>query len=741
MSPVRNLRRPRSSRLVVGLLVGLLTASLCVATACSERGRALEEANSMIDAGRSEEALVVLREALADRPDDSALNLAHGRALFANGQPSLAVWSLTKASRDPALFSQAMLLLAQAQIASQGAELAVGTLKSLLEREPDDLDALRLMVESCIEARQLDTALETVEHALDLVPDDLALQMSRMRVFLHLDRKEEAGEVLAEIRSRIPDLDDLDPEQRELLAGRYCAIEATFTHESGDAEKARPLFEQCLADHPDHPQVLASASSFYDGLGEPERATEIQRKALEMDPENLERRVALSIRLRHVGLAEEAEALLRAVTEEQPGVWTALVDHYVDVDDQEKALDALEHAFALAGDDVPSDWRTVRADLLIQTGRLDEAERAVEAIPEEVYAITARGRLELARGHPAEALELLERGIRLWPDGTMARYLAAQAAEQLGDFDRAETEYREAYRADQTYTDAGMQLAALLASRGLPGEALTLANAYLQSNPDDAEGFEQAIGYAVAARDGDMARTLLFHYQRQPGLDARSAAFAVRQLLRNGQGREAIALIDGLRFDPARAEHFQLLEARCEALGAAGRSGEALALVRRLRRDAPERVDLEELESRLLGASGDHDGARTILARVLEKDPKRATALRALADLSAAAGEKPRALELFRRAADADPADADSLVAAALLTPAGAERESLLREALRRRPRDGRAAAELADAIAADASAPPAEWTALLERARRFGARDRADEIAKRLAGDARPGA
>lgn len=688
----------------------------------------------MLDAGRSEEALVVLREALVDLPDDSALNLAHGRALFASGQPSLAVWSLTKASRDPALFSQAMLLLAQAQVASQGAELAVGTLKSLLEREPDHVDALRLMVEACIEARQLDLALETVEHALDLVPEDLALQMSRMRVFLHLDRKEEAAEVLAEIRNQIPELDDLDPEQRELLAGRYCAIEATFTNESGDPEKARPLFEQCLTEHPDHPQVLASASSFFDALGEPERATAIQRKALEMDPENLERRVGLSIRLRRVGEPEEAERLLREVTEKQPGVWTALVDHYVDVDDQEKALDALDHAFALAGEDVPADWRTVRADLLIQTGRLDEAERAVDEIPEEVYSITARGRLELARGQPAKALELLERGIRLWPDGTMARYLAAQAAEQLGDFDRAEAEYREAYRSDQTYTDAGMQLAALLASRGLPGEALTLANAYLQSNPDDAEGFEQAIGFAVAARDGDMARTLLFHYQRQPGLDVKSAAFAVRQLLRTKQTREAVELVDGLRFDPARPDFFELLKARCEAWAAAGRVRDSLALVRRMRRETPARLDLEELEASLVEASGDREEARAIYARVLEKDPKRATALRALAVLTAASGEREPALALFLRAADADPTDADALVEAARLTPTAAERESHLRAALRRRPRDGRAAAELADVLVADGVAPSAEATALLERARRFGAGARADEVAKRLA-------
>jgi tetratricopeptide (TPR) repeat protein len=717
-------------------LLGLVLVLMIFCQACSQRDRTLDDAREKLASGQVEAALAVLRDGLADLPDDAALNLAYGRALVASGQPSLAVWSLTKAGRDPALFSEATLLLARAQIAAHAEDEAVATLQTLLDREPDHLEALRMMVEACVEARQLEKALETVEHALDLTPDDLGLQMSRMRVFLHLDRQEEAAEVLAEIRQKIPTLETLGPEQQELLAGRYCAIEAMFTHESGQSQKARPLFERCLADHPGNAQVIASASEFFDAIGEPEEATAIQRKALADDPENLPRRVALSIRLTRYGKSAEAEALLKEVTQSQPGVWPALVDHYIDVDDQENALAALDHALELVGSEVPEDWKTIRADLLIQTGRFDEAERAVGEIREEVYATTARGRLELARGNPAKALEFLESGIRLWPDGTVARYLAAQAAEQLGDFERAEVEYREAYRSDQSYTDAGLQLAALLASRGLPADALNLASAYLQNNPDDAIGYEQAVGYAVAAHDGDMARTILVHYQRQPGLGAKAAAFAVRQLIQTNQTRDAVKLAEALDIDPARPEHLEPLKARCEAWARAGRASDAIALVRRTRRSDPARLDLEELEASLVDATGAHAEARKIFVDVLERDPNRATALRALAALLESEGESARAFELFDRAAMADPEDADSLVSAALLTPTGAERERRLREALRRSPRNGRAAAELADALIHEGQPAPTEAKALLERARRFGAAARADEIAARFEGD-----
>jgi len=725
-----------------GALALLLALALVAAPGCRREERTLAAAREDLEAGRFEEALVRLRDGLADAPDDAALNLAYGRALIASGQPSLAVWSLTKAGQDPALFRDATLLLAQAQIATNAAEGAVATLQTLLERDPDALDALRLMVEACVEGRVLDRALETLEHALDLAPDDLALEMSRMRVFLHLDRKEEAAEVLAAIRKKIPELEALGVSQREFLTGRYCAIEAMFTHESGSSQEARPMFERCLAEHPDHPQVVASATEFFDAIGEGERATAIQRAALDQDPERLERRVALAMRLTRLGEPAAAEALLRAVTGSQPGVWAALVDHYVDVEDPAKALEALEHAIEDAGSAVPGEWRAVRADLLIQTGRLDEAERAIEAIDEEVWATTTRGRLELARGRPREALALLEQGIRLWPDGTLARYLAAQAAEQLGDFERAEAEYREAYRSDQAYTDAGLQLAELLASRGLPADALTLSSAYLQSNPDDAVGYEQAIGYAIAARDGDMARTILVHYQRHPKLAARAAAFAVRELLRTGQVDAAVALAKRTTIDPGAIEQLELFAARGEAWVAAGRADEALAAVRSARAAAPDRLDLAELEADLLARSGAPTEAEAVYEHVRAASPRRATTLRALAALAAADGRKAQALERYAQAAEADPEDAESLVAAARLLPPGAERMARLREALRRDPRHGRAAADLAEALleAGPAGASPTdgsasapdETSALLERARRFGAGERADAVAAR---------
>ena len=56
--------------------------------------------------------------------------------------------------------------------------------------------------------------------------------------------------------------------------------------------------------------------------------------------------------------------------------------------------------------------------------------------------------------------------MRLWPNNAVARYYAAVAAEQVGDFERAIEDYRYAMRIDVNATDAYLRLARLQAAAG-----------------------------------------------------------------------------------------------------------------------------------------------------------------------------------------------------------------------------------------------------------------------------------
>jgi len=710
-------------------IVAVSVLAICFSLSCADDVDVAETARAHVQAGRAEEALTLLKRALEDRPDDAALNLEYGKALLAMGQPSLAVWPFDKAGRSSAHASEADLLLAHAQKAIGNPDEASRILESLLAREPASLPALRLKAESDLDARQPEAAIQAVESALDLAPDDLALLMLQMRILLNLDEGDQAGEVMSAIRSRISEIDDLPELQKEALSGRYCAAEAMFTHERGDSLRARTLFSECLEQFPLHPNVLSSASDFYDEIGESELATEVHRTALAANPEDLARRVTLSMRLAKQGDPQGAESLLLEVADSQPAVWTALVDYYVDAGDQGKAIPALDRALLTADGQAPSEWKFLRADLLVQTGRLDEADMAITEIGEVGYVAIARGRLELARGRPESALALLEQGIRLWPDATMARYLAAQAAEQLGDFDRAESEYREAFRSDQSYTDAGLQLAELFASRGLNGDAATLASTYARATPADPRGFEKAFEYAEAARNGAMARVAMQAYLNQPAHRGRATAFAVRQLLRSNRSSEASDLIEATRLDFSEPENMLLVRAYCETAIALGQPRRAAGRLDELIRRHPDRLDFQELKASVRVAEGKPDRARAIYVAILDQDPNRALSLRELANLEADSGGIERAIELFERAAEIETTDSEALFSAALLSAPTADRERRLRLALGRDARHGKAALALAQILLARGDGASIEAQDLASRAKRFSPGPESDAV------------
>ena len=133
--------------------------------------------------------------------------------------------------------------------------------------------------------------------------------------------------------------------------------------------------------------------------------------------------------------------------------------------------------------------RFAYVDTLIQAERFEDARRELDTIELENMRELLEGRLLLATGDAEGALRAFESGIRLWPNNAGARFLAGQAAEQLGDFDRAIEEYREALRrrGEQGATDAAFYLARILAARGAYPGAFSSLQTALASSPTDTE--------------------------------------------------------------------------------------------------------------------------------------------------------------------------------------------------------------------------------------------------------------
>jgi len=491
----------------------------------------------------------------------------------------------------------------------------------------------------------------------------------------------------------------------DALRARLCVASALFAFEKSEGERAAAEggYEACLARHPDDELAVMEAVGFYDRVGDSERATRTLREASQRSARF---RPLLAERLAARGDLDAAEALLREEAEARPSSasWFALADHQVRRERFEPALEAFEKALAADADPQPM-LRFAYADTLVQAGRYERALAVARELEPEALRDLVVGRVRLEQGDPAAALASFESGIRLWPNNPVARYLAGQAAERTGDFERAVVQYREAVRADAAYTEAGLALARLEAALGNDAAALDAARRYVRTHPGDPEGYRLSIGIAHRLGRHAVATEALRRLWELPGARATAAAEEARLLA--GEHGPALALEalarSGLDLtDPANAAALRVAIAEHAALGDHTR---ARALVDAALAAHPDAAALHALHAEVSKAAGDPPAAvGAAFARALELDPASPRALAGLAALAAEAGRAEEAVALYDRAAAADRGDPEpELAAARLLVAAGrvSEAEARLTALLARQPLLAAAALELADLLLA----------------------------------------
>jgi predicted Zn-dependent protease len=669
------------------------------ALACGSDPEArLEEIRGQQEIGEFAASIAPLRELLEASPDDPELNHLYGVALLGVGRPELAIWPLRKAAQEPDRAIEDGLLLSRALLRGGSAADAVQEALRVLELAPDRVDVARLLLEARLDARQNEAALEAAALVLALAPDDPEGLMGRLGAFLALDRAEEAEQALAAFGEAVEDLPDESP-----WHPRFCAGRATFAKEKGEAEAAEAAWEECLEAFPGEEVVVFTAMEFFTERANHARALEILRSAHEAKPTHLGFVEALANRLGAAGQIEEAERLLRRAAMrdggKDPNAWLLLVRYHERRDEVTQARDALAQGMRLM-DEAPVTMVAAYVDLLIRAGDLDEAEELIPQFePSPVMQNMLRGRLLLARGQPAEALEVLDEGIRLWPDHSVAHWLAGTAAEQLGDFERAVREYGEAMRNDPRNRGAVLSLLRLLEGLGLDEDGLVVLSRSQRRHPNDVEMLVQGIRIGHRAGARQVVEQAAQRLSALPG--GRSvvvAEFAAIRAADGGPSAGAEAIRAAL-LDLTHPRNGPALSPLVKYLVAAGRSAEALEATQAALAAHPDEALFHELHGRALRGAGEAEAAQGALQRALELEPERAPALAQLAALAAEQGDRDAAIALYDRAVLADPEDASyawDAIALLSATDDAAELERRLEALLLRHPTHAAAAALLA---------------------------------------------
>ena len=614
----------------------------------------LAEIRALQEAGQFDASISPLRRLLSRESQSPEANFRLGLALQQSGRPSLAVFPLQKAAATDAYSVQAGLLLASTLASSQSYVESIRAYDRVLESEPENTAALFGRGRSQLAIGRPTEALESSQQLLLLRPDDQLAIVLQGSALLDLDRPEEAEAALVGVFERAAAANDPND------AARKCGALGLFYRSQDNHKGAGETFSRCIAEYPLNAQLRQHASDFFLARANNERAIGVWRTAVAATPEDLALRAKLAEILASVGSSAKALEVLEESVElfDSPQAWRMLAGYQRSRGNLVPAREALEASLERSRTIAPSLQFTL-ADMLIEEGNYARAAGIADGLEEPSYRAMIRGAILLRQNKPAEALEMLDSGLKLYPNNAGARYLAGQAALGAGDKERALAEFREAIRVSETETDAALRLAELHFQKGEYLNARQFANRHIAkriySEPD---------AHVVSARssiilgDYEAAESTL-NALRQNSPNQPTAYLEFAELERRKSGPEAaLAVLQEGGFDLAQLENEAVLRAVAQDMLSLDQGAAALELVTKAANANPELATFHDLRGRLLLEAGQTGEAEREFSLALDRDSEFAPSLEAQGTLALRAGDFAQARAQYDRAAQADPGNA-----------------------------------------------------------------------------------
>jgi superkiller protein 3 len=386
------------------------------------------------------------QEALALDPDSVKIRAALGKALLDLNRPSEAVLYLRVAGDQAPEDAQTAVLLARALHRNGESQEALAT----LERFPDDY-AARFTRGSVLAELGRNAEAATVFRALaDSDGHDGGVRLALASALI---RSHDTAEGIAVLNAYSKD----NPGASETFDVAY--LSGLAARQSGDYELAAERLRQAVARDPSHADARYQLGFALARLGEPDDALVHLRKAASLEPNSVETRYQLTTVLRRMGRAEEAEqeaeeltrvkqaeqrsmltasamnrageamargaaaeavALYQQALEQEPQNAKALYNLALALDatgDAEGKRHSLEQAVAANPSFAPAQHQLALLDLADGNAQQAEArlKLAVEADPTLAEAFNNLGVLCGQTGRPAEASEWLHKAVTIRP--------------------------------------------------------------------------------------------------------------------------------------------------------------------------------------------------------------------------------------------------------------------------------------------------------------------------------------
>ena len=246
------------------------------------------------------------------------------------------------------------------------------------------------------------------------------------------------------------------------------STQATYPYHLGIALQLQGRFQEAgnafglaLAQDPDHLySLIAFGKMIYDVQGDTKTATNMLKRALEIDSTSAEARYSLGLVLAREGFNAEAIPHLARVAETEPGLEQVLTElgmaHL-----QEGELEAAEKAFRRAIGTTPHDPKPYfgMSQVAMRQGRTQLGQ-----------GLAARSRQLQAQ---ADSLQVYSQMVQAQPRAHQAHYNLAVRLARYGRTDQARQHYGYALALDSTYALAHMGLGALMQREGATDRAFS----------------------------------------------------------------------------------------------------------------------------------------------------------------------------------------------------------------------------------------------------------------------------
>jgi tetratricopeptide (TPR) repeat protein len=306
---------------------------------------------------------------------------------------------------------------------------------------------------------------------------------------------------------------------------------------------------------------------------------------------------------------------------------------------------------------------------LHQAGRLPEAEAryrdVLTAVPSHVGALNLLGVLALQAGHPAPALDLLNRATSLAPDHADTHCNRGRALKALGRMEEAIDSLREATRLGPAVAGLHLNLGNALREAGRLEEAVDAYRRSLALAPDYLDA-QNNLGHALAglARYVEAADSFRAAIALRPEVAPLHYNLGAALHAAGDPARAAVSFREAARLAPDEAENHHALGI---ALGLSEQPEIGAAAFREALRLRPDEAAWHTELGFLLMESRRMEEAEVHFMAALHLAPERPDALHDLGNCLSEAGREAEAMACYDEALRLDPDHARSRCARAVI--------------------------------------------------------------------------